>query len=90
VRYVLDASVAVAALRSVEPGHAQALRRCMPLFVGTDRAVVPAIFEHRDYSVQFWKMNVTATGHAASVGQFTVAAIRPGAIGGVSIVLKVS
>lgn len=45
MRYVLDASVAVAALRSHEPGHAAALRRCMPLFSGHDEIVVPAIFE---------------------------------------------
>jgi predicted nucleic acid-binding protein len=45
LRYVLDASVAVAALRSGEPGHADALRRCMPLFAGRDEIVVPAIFE---------------------------------------------
>ena len=45
MRYVLDASVAVAALRSNEPGHADALRRCMPLFAGRDEIVVPATFE---------------------------------------------
>jgi predicted nucleic acid-binding protein len=45
VKYVLDASVAVAALRDTEPSHAAALRRCMPLFAGHDEIVVPAIFE---------------------------------------------
>ncbi len=45
MRYVLDASVAVAALRSGEPGHADALRRCRPLFAGADEIVVPAHFE---------------------------------------------
>jgi predicted nucleic acid-binding protein len=45
VRYVLDASVAVAALRKTEPGHVDALRRCMPLFAGRDEIVVPAIFD---------------------------------------------
>jgi predicted nucleic acid-binding protein len=45
VKYVLDASVAVAALRTSEPSHAAALRRCMPLFAGRDEIVVPAIFE---------------------------------------------
>ncbi len=45
MRYVLDASVAVAALRSHEPGHSDALRRCMPLFAGHDEIVVPAIFD---------------------------------------------
>ena len=43
--YVLDASVAVAALRDGEPGHRAALRRCMPLFAGRDQIVVPAIFD---------------------------------------------
>jgi len=43
--YVLDASVAVAAMRSTEPGHADALRRCMPLFAGHDEVIVPAIFD---------------------------------------------
>src|SRR5262245_21690866 len=42
---VLDASVAVAALRNTEPSHAPALRRCMPLFAGHDEIVVPATFE---------------------------------------------
>ncbi len=43
--YVLDASVAVAALRDGEPGHTAALRRCMPLFAGRDEIVVPSIFD---------------------------------------------
>jgi predicted nucleic acid-binding protein len=45
MRYVLDASVAVAALRTVEPFHADALRRCLLVFDGTDEIVVPAIFD---------------------------------------------
>jgi len=45
MRYVLDAAVAVAALRAGEPHHAAALRRCMPLFTGSDEIVVPAIFD---------------------------------------------
>lgn len=45
MRYVLDASVAVAAVRSGEPAHADALRRCLPLFAGRDEIVVPAIFD---------------------------------------------
>jgi predicted nucleic acid-binding protein len=45
LRYVLDASVAVAALRVGEPFHAEALRRCTPLFAGRDEIVVPAIFD---------------------------------------------
>jgi predicted nucleic acid-binding protein len=43
--YVLDAAVAVAALRNSESGHADALRRCAPLFMGDDQTVVPAIFD---------------------------------------------
>jgi predicted nucleic acid-binding protein len=43
--YVLDASVAVAALRAAEPGHADALRRCLPLFAGRDDIVVPSVFD---------------------------------------------
>jgi predicted nucleic acid-binding protein len=45
MKYVLDASVAVAALRRNEPDHAAALRHCMPLFAGHDQTVVPAIFD---------------------------------------------
>jgi predicted nucleic acid-binding protein len=45
MRYVLDASVAVAALRANEPFHADALRRCLPLFAGRDEIVVPALFD---------------------------------------------
>lgn len=45
MRYVLDASVAVAALRNNEPFHAEALHRCMPLFAGKDQIIVPAIFD---------------------------------------------
>lgn len=43
--FVLDASVAIAAVRKTERAHAAALRRCMPLFTGRDSIVVPAIFE---------------------------------------------
>lgn len=43
MKYVLDASVAVA------PGRAwygaAALQRCMPLFAGVDEIIVPAIFD---------------------------------------------
>jgi predicted nucleic acid-binding protein len=45
VTYVLDASVAVAALRDTEPFHRDALRRCLPLFAGSEDIVVPAIFD---------------------------------------------
>ncbi len=42
---VLDASVAVAAIRRSEPGHVAALRHCQGLFAGNDETVVPAIFD---------------------------------------------
>lgn len=45
MKYVLDASVAVAALRASEPFHADALRRCLPLFAGRDEIVVPSLFD---------------------------------------------
>jgi predicted nucleic acid-binding protein len=45
VTYVLDASVAVAALRDGEPGHRQALRRCLGVFAGRDHIIVPSIFD---------------------------------------------
>ena len=45
MKYVLDASVAVAALRTSEPGHADAFERCMPLFTEHDEIVVPSIFD---------------------------------------------
>ena len=45
MKYVLDASIAVAALRSQEPRHLDALRHCLPLFGGKDEIVVPAIFD---------------------------------------------
>jgi predicted nucleic acid-binding protein len=45
MKYVLDASVAVAAVRVREPFHADALRRCTPLFGGRDEIVVPALFD---------------------------------------------
>ncbi len=45
MRYVLDASVAVAAIRTTEPGHVAALARCMDLFSGRDEIVVPALFD---------------------------------------------
>jgi predicted nucleic acid-binding protein len=45
LRYVLDASVAVAAIRNNEPSHAQALARCMAVSTGADEIIVPSIFE---------------------------------------------
>ena len=45
MKYVLDASVAVAALRQIEPRHTAALQRCMPLFAGVDEIIVPAVFD---------------------------------------------
>ncbi len=43
--YVLDASVAVAAVRPSEPSHAVARNRLALLLTGADDVVVPAIFD---------------------------------------------
>jgi predicted nucleic acid-binding protein len=43
--YVLDASVAVAAVRPTEPSHRAARARLIALLTGTDSIVVPAIFD---------------------------------------------
>ncbi len=43
--YVLDASVAVAAVRPSEPSHAAARNRLAALLTGADDVVVPAIFD---------------------------------------------
>ena len=45
MKHVLDASVAVAALRSDERFHAAALAHCRPFFARRDDVVVPAIFD---------------------------------------------
>jgi predicted nucleic acid-binding protein len=45
MRYVLDAAVAVAALRANEPSHTDALRRCRAFFSGDDEIVVPSFFD---------------------------------------------
>jgi predicted nucleic acid-binding protein len=44
MKYVLDASVAIAAFRSNEPLHAACVKRLTPLLKGDDSIVVPAIF----------------------------------------------
>ncbi|MGA7119765.1 MAG: type II toxin-antitoxin system VapC family toxin [Polyangiaceae bacterium] len=43
--YVLDASVAVAAVRPCEPSHAPARARLARLLTGADDIVVPALFD---------------------------------------------
>jgi len=43
--YVLDSSVAVAAVRPSEPSHAMARIRLVALLTGVDEIVVPAIFD---------------------------------------------
>jgi predicted nucleic acid-binding protein len=43
--YVLDASVAVAAVRPEEPSYGSARARIAPLLAGADDIVVPAIFD---------------------------------------------
>jgi predicted nucleic acid-binding protein len=44
MRYVLDASVAVASLRPNEPAHAASVAYVSPLLRGVDAIVVPSIF----------------------------------------------
>ncbi len=44
MKYVLDASVAVASLRPREPRHAASVAYLSPLLRGSDAIVVPAIF----------------------------------------------
>jgi predicted nucleic acid-binding protein len=44
MKYVLDASVAVAAFRPNEPLHAVCVKRLTPLLKGHDSIVVPVIF----------------------------------------------
>ena len=44
MKYVLDASVAVASLRPNEPRHGAAVAYLSPLLKGADSALVPAIF----------------------------------------------
>lgn len=44
-KYVLDASVAVAAVRPGEPSHAAARARLAGLLTGADAIVVPALFD---------------------------------------------
>lgn len=45
MKYVLDASVAVSALRAQEPGHTAARARCDALFKRQDEIVVPVLFD---------------------------------------------
>jgi predicted nucleic acid-binding protein len=63
--YVLDASVAVAAVRPGEPSHAAARARLVPLFTGVDDIVVPAIFD-----VEVTAALVRGKAPAASVRQY--------------------
>jgi predicted nucleic acid-binding protein len=60
--YVLDASVAVAAVRPSEPAHRAARARLSALLTGTDAIVVPAIF---DVEVIAALVRAHATGGAA-------------------------
>jgi predicted nucleic acid-binding protein len=71
LRYVLDASVAVAALRNTEPFHAEALRRCMPLFAGRDEIVVPAIFDVEVASALLRRGTAAATVRSFFARHFT-------------------
>jgi predicted nucleic acid-binding protein len=48
MKYVLDASVAVASLRPNEPLHAAAVAFLSPFLKGRDALVIPAIFRIRE------------------------------------------
>ena len=71
MRYVLDASVAVAALRRTEPFHAEALQRCMPLFAGRDEIIVPAIFDVEVASALLRRGTAPATVRSFFARHFT-------------------
>lgn len=91
MKYVLDASVAIAALRDTEPLHKEALRRCMPLFAGEDEIVVPAIFD-----LEVTSALLRRGAALASVGRFftahltarTLVTVGPRAIGAVRNVIE--
>ncbi|HVZ34975.1 MAG TPA: type II toxin-antitoxin system VapC family toxin [Polyangiaceae bacterium] len=91
MRYVLDASVAVAALRRSELAHEAARHRCMPLFAGHDEVVVPAIFDLEVISALTRRgaaprsVALLLTRHFASRVAVT---IGPRAVRGVSRVLE--
>jgi predicted nucleic acid-binding protein len=65
MRYVLDASVAVASLRPTEPLHAASVAYLSPLLAGRDTIVVPAIFR-----VEVASALARAGFTAAQVGRF--------------------
>jgi predicted nucleic acid-binding protein len=63
--YVLDASVAVAAVRPSEPSHAAARSRVAALLTGVDDIVVPAIFD-----IEVTSALVRAQASAASAKRY--------------------
>ncbi len=63
--YVLDASVAVAAVRTTEPSHAAARVRLALLLAGADEIVVPAIFD-----VEVTSALIRARAPAAAVRRY--------------------
>jgi predicted nucleic acid-binding protein len=63
--YVLDASVAVAAVRPSEPSHQAARARLAALLTGKDAIVVPAIFD-----VEVTSALVRAQASGASAAEY--------------------
>lgn len=91
MKYVLDASVAIAALRDTEPLHKEALGHCMPLFAGEDDIVVPAIFDLEVTSALLRRGAAPASVDrflAAHLIARTLVTIGPRAIGAVRGVIR--
>ena len=80
MRYVLDASVAVASLRPNEPLHAAAVAYLSPLLKGRDSIVVPSIFRI-EVAYALARCGFTAAQVTRFVGGFlahaTVATLGP-------------
>jgi len=91
MKYVLDASVAVAAVRPSEPHHAAARDRLAALFTGRDEIVVPAIFDAEVTSALV--RSGGSPGHAATflesdLASRRVVTIGPRAVRGIVAVVK--
>ena len=73
MRYVLDASVAVASLRPNEPLHAASVAFLSPLLKGADAIVVPAIFRI-EVAAALARVGFTPAQVARFVGEFVARA----------------
>ena len=81
MRYVLDASVAVASLRPNEPLHAAAVAYLTPLLKGLDDMVVPSVFRIEVASALARSGFTPSQANrfvAGFVGRSTVVTIGPG------------